>query len=249
MIKCESILKKIDKVQFSEKSFISCIEDYNNCHSTGSLYIKEGTKRPVVTFGLLAGLVHSALYVEGNNEESLKDQYEYLGTGTMTGLSYSLGIYSVFYFPRNLGRWAISTDLIYTSFSSERTTSYGEVPNTTSVSNFSLKYIKFSPGIRYSSRRQNLKPYFQAGPAIGFDVGSKVMSHLERQPFPDLTFQENIDLQVGIFVGAGIDSKKLGGEVRYRRTNGFSNNRGLVNNLTEFYILFKYTFGRGVGKN
>lgn len=218
---CASLKDRINKAKLERTNLIDLVNDYNACSGGSSSYVNRD-KVNVFEFGVAGGLSMTKLDFSGK-------LYANLVSGDFpTSYNPSLGLWFTISSAKNKQRVALYSELIYRAYQTQITVnSFGVTTYTVDMS-----YLKINCALRYLHPGEKVRPFGQAG------LGYGIALHNES---PLLETQSR-NFEACVFAGGGVRLGKIGTELRYEFSNGFSELVDLKSKVTTLFFLVSYKF-------
>jgi hypothetical protein len=238
---CESIQSKLKSVTYAAKSFENVMLYYQRCLNPEARQL-ESNLRIRTDVGILTGLTSTMLKFKG--DQSLMQHY--LSQANWSGsVNFSFGGYLNFILPRNQGRFVLVNELFATSCSIKgEFLEQGTFQNYTKVnSSFRMNYVKLNDLFRYRFPINGPWGFLNIGISQGnaFNITNK--QHIHSEFMGQIRDQDKAAIdgfrtyEFGFLAGIGFQFKRLTGEARYERANGFSEIATLGSVTSRMHIL------------
>lgn len=241
---CLSISSKLNSTEYNLVSMKSLFQYYYDCTKTGIKFERK-KEEAVSKFGILAGMSSSRLQFKSSGGYWPLD-----GTNYPNSSNFSGGLFFNFIFPRNLGKFSICNDIVYTSYNVK-----GDVHGYSAMhyytiyeTEFGYSYLKLMTMFRLRYPIGGSYFYLNAGITNGFALTETNNIKLEDINNPSTILDEGSALpytrkyEQGYIFGLGISFKKISFEIRLEKANGFSAFDDLGSNVTRYYYLLGYQF-------
>lgn len=231
----------LDKTEYNEKSLKKLFLRYYEI-TKDDIHFQQKTIKVKPEFGLITGLTYSTLKFNG--------LYSPLGcTNFPSSVNFTTGIFFDVRLPKNLSRFSVNNELIYTSLKVEGQSGYYSVDKySTNYSDLEFSYIKMNNMLRYRFPVGKISIYLNAGITNGLAFNVKNYLRIERDYFSQHTIDETDALyhprkhEEGYFFGLGTKFKRLSCEIRNERGNGMSSSLTLLSRTNRYYLLLGYRF-------
>lgn len=245
---CPAILSQINRMQYSSQSLKKLFNIYYKCIGETPIIRSERERMKLkLTGGFIAGSVLSTL-----DFQSSVSQYQNLANAELSNsLSFPAGAVIELIFPRNLGRWAVSTEFLFFSedFEDIYTKTFSQNIYTTYTFDFSMNYFKCNLlGRAQIPLGDHLKVLIKGGVALGSVLTSTNDLLIERKQ-GELTEKietnafSNFDPNAsGFIIGTGLSFKGFSFEPRYEKPASISSSRVVSSSMNRFYFLLGYRF-------
>ncbi|MFD2247837.1 PorT family protein [Pontibacter ruber] len=222
---CPEVSGKIARVEFKANALQRVVQEYNACViGTDGNY---ATAEEKVKLNLLAigGVSYTSLKFSGSGFNSLLGE-------DFTGGNYNLGFSLLATLPRARGKWALRNDLTYHTLKTEglyeEGSNVGQENYTKVETTFDMGYVGLSTSVRYKLLEAGIKPYIHVGMANNFMVKNSSNQKSFRRYYGIERTKEESPLndfrkyEQALFVGAGMQIKKVVAEIKYESGNAFS---------------------------
>jgi hypothetical protein len=167
-----------------------------------------------------------------------------------SSMNITYGLFLNVKLPRNLGKWIICNDLIFTSY--QVNGKYRDFVNgnhyTIYSKTFEFLYLKFNTQIRFKYPIGNAFIYCYEGISNAFAIYDRNNRRKEAKFYSSETVEEDLALndtrayEQGYVMGLRTGFKKIGIEARFEKGNGMSV-YGALSSLTDrYYLLLSYIF-------
>ncbi|WOD44821.1 hypothetical protein [Hwangdonia lutea] len=243
---CPSTRLKLAYTEYTQKSLEKLFQHYYNCSQEEIIFQKKKEKVSA-DIGVLAGISLSKL--EFNGKTSLNYLTE---TDFSQSTDFTSGIFIDIFFSRNLQKWSLNNELIYSQAKYEgRHHSFrNETGDVNTLVQFDYSYIKLNNLLRFNIplNQKSLRAFINLGISNGFAIKEKNYKKQEINFFGNERVVEEKALdrsrkyEQSYILGAGIKHKKLSLEARHERGNGISEFENLSSPTKRIYILLGYRF-------
>jgi hypothetical protein len=231
---CSGIQDKVKDLDYSKTDLVKLFLDYHQCtHQT--VRFEKKKEHLDTQIGCLLGITYTT--VEANSSTNyLKDVPLDASTNLSAGISFN------FVLARNLGKWSIAEELLYTSYSTGG--HYDDALNPATIE-ISVSQIKLNNMVRYKTPMGKFFVFANPGISLGIGVHSTNIRHDESIFHPPMdapavySFRSS---EVGFLLGAGVGYKAFSLHLRYEISSGFSATDGLATPTKRLYVLAGYTF-------
>ena len=239
---CNSINSILSAATYDQNSLREVFQKYYECTDSRMVYQVEKTKLRV-DLGALAGVSLTKLKFNGSEPHLTEVDFP-LSTNFMGGISANL------FFPRNLGRWSINNELIFTSLSTNANYEeyFHENRYVTYETSLGFTYLKLNNMLRGNFKIDKVLLFFNVGISNGFVIAStnelKKTSVLFDQKRIDVgpAMEHTRTYEQGLIFGFGAGYKKFSGEFRYELGNGMSNYSDVSSVTNRYYFFLSYRF-------
>lgn len=233
----------VKNVNYKAKSLITVFRKYYSANKDVHPYFYIAEKSATY-FGLVAGSTLTQIEFSSVDFPSLEKM------DFPTNTNFTFGAYIDLALPRNLARWSIKTDLLFTSYSykGEYLVKVNDDSYTKTSAYFDFSYMKISPMLRYKHKLNNIYLFANVGLSAGLAQTASAYRTIETKfyDYHDVKTSNYFDpprkFEQGALVGAGVVYNHLSLETRLELGNGFSNQMGTSSNTTSFYFLLGYQF-------
>jgi len=233
LMDCSSIHDKLKNIDYTKTDLTKLFSEYFKCTNQATLF--EKTKEKIIMkVGVLAGLSHTSLEVTGATDLD--------GVPFETSTDFSAGLSFDFVLSRNLGKWSIAEELLYTSYETK-----GHAANQFNTQYYELgfSYMKINNMFRYRAPVGKFSIFGNAGMsfAIGLDQTNKRYTEsIFHPPITSLAIAEVRGSEIGLLIGAGASFKAFSLQARFESANGFSVYQNVATPTRRWYVLAGYTF-------
>jgi hypothetical protein len=239
---CPSINSKMFDLQYKRKNLERVFLFYAKCTKSKVEFQKKKEKSKS-EFGLVTGFTISTLKFEGEQNHYLTEM-DYPGS-----FNFTMGLFYDAVLSRNMGKWSIYNEAVYTTYNFEGEYSYTSTSNNhySGTTQIKYSYIKilnllqykqfvgkdtwlvFNAGISngFSNRNINLKE----GTSTFYSSSSTSCSE---------AVEDARNYEQGIVFGTGVKGKKISLLFRYERGNGMSTYKSLSSATRRYYLLLGF---------
>ncbi|NJK97916.1 MAG: PorT family protein [Bacteroidales bacterium] len=190
----------------------------------------------------MAGATLTTIKFSGSNFKYLEN------AGFDPSINFSGGTSFEIILPRNLKKWSINNEILFSSYSFQG--KYLDMENernfTLSTTKIGYSYLKMNNLIRYKYPLKNIHIYINAGISNGFAL-SETNHRKKETTFCTISNVEDIVAiqgprmyEQGIILGTGIKFNKFSFEFRYERGNGMSDFVTLNSVTNRYFFLLGY---------
>ncbi|MFZ4521137.1 MAG: hypothetical protein ACOYNC_05500 [Bacteroidales bacterium] len=241
---CNSLQEKLNKTEYRKNSLENLFLAYYRC-TRSELTFQKKTEKTQVQIGVLAGVSLTSLKFSGT------DYYHVLTEPPFSkSVNFAGGVFFDVILPRNLGKWSICNELLFTSYQTSARFEEYTSKDKYSILNitFGYSYLKMNNMVRFKYPVGKTSLFLNAGVSSGFAVYEKNYVKLETKLFDQVRVQEDKVLndtrryEIGFVAGIGIKYWRLSMETRYETSNGMSDYADLKSSVNRFYLLFGYRF-------
>lgn len=242
---CQEMHFEHDNLKYNEPSLRKFFDKYHECKGSIPSYRKPKEKTRI-DFGLLSGLTFS-------NISFLNDSYYgFSNIDFKTSDKFSGGGVLDLIFLRTRNQWAISNEILYTSYKFFHT--FKDIASEESYKvteyTFNYSYIKLHSMVRYGRRFGGLFLSAKAGISNGFAVkeNNLIYEHRKAPTFeyetsePLLEENQRKSHELGYLVSVEARLKSISFDVRLEIGNGLSAVRSFRSTTRRIYILIGYRF-------
>ena len=242
---CPSIQQKIRKTTYTYSSLMKLFDAFYECSNIAPNYAVY--KEKVLTkFGLVAGITSTSLNFTGD------EGFAYLTEPKFnSSINPTFGVSIEFILPRNLKKWSLYNELLFTSFNYEATYNdfESENRNATHTTELGYSYLKINTLFRYALSTGAVATYFNTGFSNGL-VFSEIANYTKEDSvfYAFETSNEGKALteiksyEIGFIVGLGANYKNFSLEFRFDRGNGLSRFLYLNSSTKKYSLLLGYQF-------
>lgn len=233
----------VKNVAYKSKSLLAVFKKYYAAKKDVQPYFYIAEKSATY-FGLVAGSTLTQIEFSSVDFPSLEKM------DFPTNTNFTFGAYIDLALPRNLARWSIKTDLLFTSYSykGEYLVKVNDDSYTKTSAYFNFSYMKISPMLRYKHKLNNIYLFANVGLSAGLAQTASAYRTIETKfyDYHDVKTSNYFDpprkFEQGALMGAGVVYNNLSIETRFELGNGFSNQMGTSSNTTTFFFFLGYQF-------
>jgi hypothetical protein len=234
LMDCSSLHDKLKNIDYTKTDLAKLFSEYYKCTNQATPFEKKEEKI-IIKVGVLAGISHTNLDVNGSASSLNSIPFE-SSTDFSGGLSFD------FILARNLGKWSLAEELLYTSYLAK-----GQEANPFNTAMFELgfSYIKINNMFRYRAPVGKFSVFGNAGMsfAIGLDQTNKRYTEsIFHPPIYSLAVAEVKSTEIGLLVGVGASFKAFSLQARYEAADGFSVYANVATPTRRWFVLAGYTF-------
>lgn len=242
---CTSVSMKLKNTVYKVSSLMELFNHYYACLSSEPSFKKEQEKIHM-GIGALAGITLTELTFNSSSREFyyiLQANYN-LSSNSTAGLFFDLEL------PRNLRKWSINNELLYSSFLVNGKYEYIDNANksTTTTTEFGYSYLKMNNLLRYKYPIRNIQIVLNAGFTNGLVMHEKnyqkkdIMVYDTKIVVEGKAINNTRRYEQGYVVGTGLEYKAFSVEMRYENGNGISENMNFSFSTNKYSLLFGYQF-------
>ena len=235
---CPGISEKLERIQYTQNSLSNIFYEYYNCKNKKVTFRKK-EENSSIDFGVFTGFSITKLKFKGVNNDDL------VNTDYSPSKDLTFGLFLDYSLPKNLNKWSVYNELLYTSFKTNG--EYSENSHSTIYTTLEYAYIKINNMLRYNYPIGGISLYLNAGMSNGFGV-KETNYRKTVTVFPSDKVEEGLALkstrkyEPGLVAGIGSKYKKLFIEARYEKGSGMSKFVDLKSPVERIYFLFGYRF-------
>jgi hypothetical protein len=236
---CSTIEKALQLLShYTERDIQRVFAAYYTCLNQQPSF-KEKKKAAAYQFGFLAGPSQATLSFNPTSSPRAPTLDKYTSAGVMGGVFLNAPL------PGNLGHWSINNELTYNPFSL-KASNESELASFYTKTDFSLAiaYLKLNTMLRFARPLGNTAALFaNAGISNGYALQLKTEKTVTTKfPSGDRVYTEEAfpgsrHYEQGLVAGIGGRVKKLSAELRYERSNGFTDAFSLNSSFTRYSLL------------
>jgi len=231
---CAEIQQKTKDLDYNKTDLVKLFLAYHKCTNTEIQFQKE-MERPGTDFGILVGFAHTSVEAKSSNN--------YLNDVPLDpSTNFSAGLFCNFNLPRNLGKWSIAEELLFTSYQTGG--HYDDALNPATIE-ISVSQIKINNMLRYKIPVGKFIVFVNPGISFAIGVHSTNIRHDEsifHPPMDSPALNGFRSSEVGFLLGAGAGYKNFSLHLRYESSNGFSAFEDLATPTRRWYVLAGYMF-------
>jgi hypothetical protein len=240
---CDFSVKDFEKTEYKRYSLQKLFLEYYACVQAKPVFDKEKDKVRT-EFGAVAGPTLTTLAFSGTF-------FDHLSNATFSrSVSPSFGLFLDLIWPRNMGRWSLYNELMFSSYGVTGDYAYFESDINYEYASYELgfSYLKMNNFLRFKRPVGNLFLFANAGISNGVMLGetnyqTAESSHwglVKQQEGPVL--QETQKHEIGFILGAGLRYRSLSLEMRYESSSGISRYPALGSHVKRYSALMGYRF-------
>jgi hypothetical protein len=233
---CGDMDSRAVKLEYINQSLTRYFNAYYDCIKGDTVFEMKNQERIKLSAGVSGGITSTSIYLLGTSyypDPVFKASTDFTGA---IFLDCILG--------RDRQKWSIYNELNYTSFKFE--TTYPDYLKNTLTTKMNFDYIKLVNMLRFSYPVYKVRVFVNAGVSNGIAFekdnsvrivpknGQIVLIRQER------LIKEIRKLDIGFLGGAGIQYKKLSGEIRYENSSGMSPYVYTSSDLERLYFILAY---------
>jgi hypothetical protein len=245
---CPTIQSQVNGMKYSRQSMNKLFSNYYKCIGEAPVLPSEKDKMTLkLTGGFIAGGVYSTL-----DFKSSVTQYQNLSNADLSNsFSFPAGAVIELIFPRNLGRWAVSSEFLLFSedFEDTYTKTFSESIYTSNYFLFSINYFKMNLlGRAAIPVGDHLKVIIKGGFAMGKVTAytNYLLINMKQGELSEQIETSAFNLldpnAFGVIVGTGFSFKGFSFEPRYEKPAPISKSQLVASSMNRFYFLFGYRF-------
>lgn len=231
---CADIRDKTRSLEYNKSNLTKLFVEYHKCTNQTIDFEKKKDKGGI-KITALAGLSHYSV-------EIVSDNYYLEEVPFTPSTNFAAGICFDFILSRNLGKWSIAEELLYTSF--ETGGHYDDVLNPATIE-IAIDQLKINNMARYRTPAGKFNILANAGISLAFGLHSVNIRHDEsifHPPADGPAIGIIRSGEVGFIIGTGLSYKAYSLQIRYETSNGFSGIRDVGTPTKRWYVLAGYTF-------
>ncbi len=240
---CSSTQTMLKNLRYNLISLRGLFHNYYKCTSSDIEFDKKDNKVSV-NIGALAGVSLTSLEFDG----SAFSTRSLVNTDFSNSFNLSLGFFFDVIAPKNLKKWSLNNELVYSSYSTSGLyTDLKHIDNYTIYSTtFEYSYLKMNNLIRFKYPTRNSYVYINTGISSGFPIAQKNSVRKEIVFFSSETIEEGLaiedtkKLEQGFILGLGVSHNKLSFELRYEKGNGLAKPPVLGSTAKRYFFLLGY---------
>lgn len=232
---CGDMESHAQKLEYMNESLIRYFNTYYECIN-GSKDFEMKQENIRLTAGISAGITSTKLNLIGT--------LSYPDPVFNPSIDFSGGIYMNCLLGRNRQKWSVFNELNYSSFSFE--TKYRDYLKDYVTARMDFSYIKLINMLRFSYPIKEARIFANAG--ITYGIAIERENYLREAPESGLSVlitQQRLltdirKLDIGFMAGAGVQYKRLSGEIRYEASDGMSPYIDISSKIKRLYFLLGY---------
>lgn len=240
---CPEILSKIKNTSYTQKSLVKLFEYYFKCTSSDIPYQKKEEKLGI-EFGALAGVSLTSVKFDGSRHAYITK------AGYDPSVNPSAGLFLDLIPARNLGKWSIYNELLFSTYHLDGTVENFISENSYDITTTELgaSYLKINNLFRFKYPVGSMLLYVNGGISNGIVV--QEFNYLKKEHVFNSTVRTTEEkalptirrFETGYILGTGAKYKNFSLEFRYERGPGLSKYTALSSSTNRFFLLFGYKF-------
>jgi hypothetical protein len=240
---CQSIKQKLENTSYNKKSLTELFNYYYQC-TPSQMYFQNAPEKIEAQFGVIAGLSLTSLKFHST-------AFSYLVKADYSkSTNFSSGIFLDLILPRNLGKWSIYNEILFSSYKVSGTASEYRSENeyTITTTEFENSYLKINNLIRYKHPIGSISIFVNGGISNGYSINERNYQHrfsklytIERVT-EELALNDTRKYEQGFILGSGVNYKHFSMELRLEKGNGMAEYITLNSETTRYFLLFGYRF-------
>lgn len=241
---CPEIREKLKNTLYNSSDLIRLFLKYYSLKNE-LVDFHEQDKRTKTDIHFVTGVSISKLQFKGNVNDDLVE------AGYSPSVNIPIGVSFDIHLPRNLQKWSVNNELLYTSYKMEG--KYSEGRFETIYTTLGYSYIKLNNMLRYRYSFGKPSFFLNAGISNGIvvkEINDKRTEHIyqisddefEVKIKEERAIKESRKYEAGVIIGAGGNYKNFLLEIRYEVSNGMSKYVDLKSPVNRTYIFLGYKF-------
>lgn len=247
---CPALKNEIARCEYDKKNLSALFDKYYECIEEKESHKKQKDKVKV-NAGVFVGMSYATISC-GANDLYASNYTKFLRAEYDWSLNLSGGISIDFILPRNLGRWSINNEFIYTSYNITGKYEYyfyNENEYKYNIIELGYSYIKMNNMVRFRIPIEAQFLYINLGISNGFAFSeTNYEQTVTKWSSEILEIEEGLALantrkyEQGLLFGLGGKYKNFSIEFRFELSNGMSDYEALSTSVRRFYSFLGYTF-------
>ena len=227
---CASLESKLKNVKYTTQSLSAIFDEYYKCKGISKEFSIKHDKIKFET-----GVVTGVSFTKSGIEYLLLNSYPAVNFNI--SLNFSAGLYANIIFPRNMGRWSIYNELLYSAYKIKSQLLNGWE----GVASLSYSYLKMNNMVRYKFPVESLFMFINAGFSNGYALkSSSLVDYASGSSEKDLGLSRKYEQ--GLLLGAGIIYDRFSVEARAEIGNGMSDLINYPTPCNRMFLLLGYRF-------
>lgn len=235
------IQSKINRTKYNLSSLEGLFVDYYRL-AEPERQLKPQKKGAKVQIGLISGVSMTTMKFLGSRFHT---KYRVLIDGTYSNsLNYTGGLSFAFIFPRDLGRWSIVNDLLYTTYEVQGEFEKYRLSRRVewSSSDFGFSYLKLYTMLRFKQNINNWSFFVNAGISNGLMQQEKTAKMNYNGGRDVRVYNKARNYEQGYMLGLGGRFKRYSLEMRYEKSDGMLPTADFNAIVSKFFLLAGYRF-------
>jgi hypothetical protein len=240
---CPSVRNKLENLDYNRKALMKLWRYYYVCIDEVPVYRLEyeGIKP---NFGMLGGISYTKLVFESDYIDFLD------GADFEPSLSYTVGMYVDFVFPKNQGKWSLYNEIQLSSYEVEGVFEEFESAERYSTTETSFGYIYFNINtlVRYRFPLKKHTFFINAGLSHGFVI-DETNFRVEETKYDanhwterKKGLKETRGYELAFIGGIGGYFDRISYEIRYEQGNGMADYTTLKSTTHKYFFIVGYRF-------
>lgn len=242
---CPEIQTELKYVRYNKQSLVKLFRKYYDCMNTVAEFEKKSDETKA-DFGVFAGYSLTKLRFEG-----YEDYYDEIANADFPAAgNVSFGIFLNKKLSRNLGRFSLHNELLFSAYKTEA--SYTDVVNENRYEEnyitFGGVFIKINNMLQYSIPVKEISLTTRLGISNGWNIKETNENFVKSVFYATTTTETKNAIEdtriyaIGIMGGIGANFKRFSLDVRYEQNSGMSDMPTLKSSMRTFYFLVGYRF-------
>ncbi len=239
---CPEIKEKLKNTLYNSSDLIRLfLKYYSLKNELADFHEQDNRVKTDICF--IAGVSISKLQFKGNINDDLVE------AGYSPSMNIPFGVSFDIHLPRNLQKWSVNNELLFTSYKMEG--DFSERSSETIYTTLGYSYIKLNNMLRYRYSFSKSSFFLNAGISSGFvvkEINEKRTEHIyqtsedefEVKIKEERALKESRKYEAGVIIGAGCNYKNFLLEIRHEVSNGISKYVDLKSPVNRTYILLGY---------
>ncbi len=236
---CPSVRTKLPTTKYSRRSIENLFLFYDKC-TNSKIDFQKKVEDASIQFGVIAGLSTTSLKFSS----IYKQTFAYLLYANLSNsINVTGGLYLDYLLPRNLKKWSVCTEFLYSSYKFDATIK----ENNYSTTYFTLgySYLKMVNMVRYKYPVGKCILFINGGISSGYAISSTNYKRVESELYGVETgkaLDSYRGIELGLTLGIGAEFQRYSFELLHERGNGMSTYTSLSSNSYRYYFLVGYRF-------
>ena len=242
---CASLQSQLRNLIYDKQSMIKLFRQYYECTDVASDFEKKSDETRS-EFGVFAGM--SLTYLSFSDYE---DQYDELANSDFPGsTNFTLGISLNRKLSRNLGRFSIHNEIMFSAYETNATYKEIENENKYETSNITIggKYIKLNNMLQYELPVNDFTLMMRLGVSNGLNINETNEKEVETVFYSTTdsrtvpAIESTRKYAIGFLAGVGASYKQCSLDIRFEKISGLSDITTLGSSIGALYFLLGYKF-------
>jgi hypothetical protein len=243
---CANMDVKVAAAEYKMNDLHDLFDGYYRCKGKLPAY-RQGKEKAKTEFGILAGLTITHLKVIKSGGST--HLFDYLTKAKFsTSAGFTGGIFFNVILARNLEKWAVNNEILYSSYKiNGHYSSYVSQDDYSNVNTtLGFSYLKLNSILRYKITMATVNLFLKAGVSNGVVIHQdNYKKEVSKFYLPETTkegkaLDEIRKYEQGYLFGLEARLDRFSVEARYEKANGMENYGGLRSPVSRIHFLFSY---------